>query len=142
LAILNRQFKFDIQGNSFLPSSSFLLFLYRLDVMPKARKKKTPVTGTSTDVKSSTPQASRTTIRRFHVLLKRRTQLSGSSMPTDAQELAAINREIGEMGGIEEYQRMSAIGQGKDRGGGSEKIFVEWLLELGAKKQTKKIRFA
>jgi len=35
------------------------------------------------------------------------------------------------MGGLEAYQRMSAIGQGKDRGGGSEKVLVEWLHELG-----------
>jgi len=48
------------------------------------------------------------------------------------------------MGGLEAYQRMSSIGQGNDRGGGSEKVFIEWLTELGvpqALKETgKKLR--
>jgi 25S rRNA (adenine2142-N1)-methyltransferase len=35
------------------------------------------------------------------------------------------------MGGLEAYQRMSAIGQGEDRGGGTEKVLIEWLKELG-----------
>lgn len=34
------------------------------------------------------------------------------------------------MGGLEAYQRMSTIGQGSDRGGGSEKVFIGWMNEL------------
>lgn len=39
------------------------------------------------------------------------------------------------MGGLEAYQAMSSIGQGEDRGGGSEKVFVAWLKELGVQKE-------
>ncbi|KAK0210435.1 nucleolus protein [Desarmillaria ectypa] len=96
--------------------------------MPKARKRKISVTATSTpsgNASSSKPQASRTVIRQFHVLLKRQAQLK------DAQKLAEIQRQIDELGGIECYQSMSAIGQGKDRGGGSERVLIGWLKELG-----------
>lgn len=34
------------------------------------------------------------------------------------------------MGGLELYQDMSATGQRKDRGGGSEKVLIGWLKEL------------
>jgi 25S rRNA (adenine2142-N1)-methyltransferase len=45
--------------------------------------------------------------------------------------LANINREIEALGGLERYQRMSCIGQGGDRGGGSEKVLIEWLKQMG-----------
>ncbi|KAI9067056.1 hypothetical protein FKP32DRAFT_306043 [Trametes sanguinea] len=89
--------------------------------MPKARKhkRKVPITVAGPSDRpsqpsgsSSRPQATRTVIRRFHVLIKRRTQLQ-------QQVIAAKNRD-----------RMSAIGQDKDRGGGSEKIFIGWLRDL------------
>jgi hypothetical protein len=35
------------------------------------------------------------------------------------------------MGGLEVYQRMSTIGQGDDRGGGSHKVLISWLKEMG-----------
>lgn len=35
------------------------------------------------------------------------------------------------LGGLPAYQRMSSIGQGKDRGGGSERVLTSWLKELG-----------
>ncbi|KAG7452881.1 nucleolus protein [Guyanagaster necrorhizus] len=102
--------------------------------MPKARKRKVPVTTTSNhsgNASSSKPQASRTVIRQFHVLLKQQAQLN------DAQKLAEIQRQIDELGGIDCYQSMSAIGQGKDRGGGSEKVLIGWLKELGCGGQKK-----
>lgn len=40
-----------------------------------------------------------------------------------------------EMGGLAVYQRMSTIGQGKDRGGGSESILIGWLDELGIRNE-------
>ena len=46
------------------------------------------------------------------------------------EELAAIEEEINELGGLETYQKMSVIGQGNDRGGGSEKVLIAWLNEL------------
>lgn len=47
------------------------------------------------------------------------------------EELAAIEEEINQLGGLETYQKMSVIGQGSDRGGGSEKILIAWLSEFG-----------
>ena len=46
------------------------------------------------------------------------------------EQLQAVEDDIDNLGGLETYQRMSNIGQGNDRGGGSEKIFVGWLNEL------------
>ena len=101
--------------------------------MPKALKRKAPVTLSSTAQAgaSSNPHASRTLIRRFHTLLKTRTRLRmRSSDPEAAQQLAEIEKEINELGGLEAYQRMSTIGQGKDRGGGTEKVLIGWLKEM------------
>jgi len=112
--------------------------------MPKARKKtrKTPVTQAQSSSKpsgtSSNPVATRTLIRRFHVLIKRKAQLTrtlGEEARTGGSgakgALTEVEREIEELGGLDAYQRMSTIGQGKDRGGGSEKILIGWLNDLG-----------
>lgn len=112
--------------------------------MPKARKKtrKTPVTQAQSSSKpsgtSSNPVATRTLIRRFHVLIKRKAQLTktlGEGARTGSSDrkgaLTEVEREIQELGGLDAYQRMSTIGQGKDRGGGSEKILIGWLNDLG-----------
>ncbi|KAG6872957.1 hypothetical protein C0992_009221, partial [Termitomyces sp. T32_za158] len=45
--------------------------------------------------------------------------------------LAVVEDRIKQLGGLETYQRMSAVGQGIDRGGGSEKILVGWLKDFG-----------
>jgi 25S rRNA (adenine2142-N1)-methyltransferase len=45
--------------------------------------------------------------------------------------LASINCEIEALGGLGEYQRMSCIGQSNDRGGGSEKVLIGWLKQMG-----------
>ncbi|KAI0362723.1 hypothetical protein OH77DRAFT_1467733 [Trametes cingulata] len=127
--------------------------------MSKARKnkRKTPVTVAGPSDRpsqpsgsSSHPQATRTVIRRFHVLIKRQTQLQriirGKHQDVTAAkaELDAVEREIEELGGLEVYQRMSSIGQSKDRGGGSEKIFISWLRELhmpeSLKERSSKVR--
>ncbi|KAI0085453.1 nucleolus protein [Irpex rosettiformis] len=120
--------------------------------MPKTRKpkRKVPVTvrkgkrsGTRTPGPSgsSKPAATRKVIRRFHILHKRQAQLQkfleGDSVELSRQakdareELQAIEQEISDMGGLEAYQKMSVIGQGNDRGGGSEKVLLEFLEELG-----------
>ncbi|OCH95320.1 hypothetical protein OBBRIDRAFT_720830 [Obba rivulosa] len=115
--------------------------------MPKAvkRKRKAPVTARLNDARpvgpsgsSSKPQSTRTVIRRFHVLIKRQAQLSAllkqrkfhSNVEDTRKELFDVEREIGELGGLEAYQTMSSIGQGNDRGGGSERVLVGWLKEL------------
>jgi len=100
--------------------------------MPKARKKKTPITASPTS-SSSNPHSSRTLIRKFHVLLKKQAQLQNLSRSSaeHANALAEVEQEIEALGGLSAYQRMSSIGQGNDRGGGSEKVLLEWLKELG-----------
>ena len=112
--------------------------------MPKAKKtkRKAPVTLSIDAVPSeggSKPTTTRTVIRRFHILIKRKTQLqkvlsevNSNAADQDAakKELQAVEDDIVNLGGLETYQRMSNIGQGNGRGGGSEKIFVGWLNEL------------
>lgn len=101
--------------------------------MPKVRKRKNPITQTASAIPSTNAQECRKTIRRFHVLLKRRSQLKVVQDPTAAQvqELADIEEEMAHFGGLEKYQQMSANGQKGERGGGSEKIFIAWMKELG-----------
>jgi len=118
----------------------------RLQDMPKARRntRKAPVTQSALSVRpapsgsSSNPAATRTLIRKFHVLIKQKAQLEKSihdrtaSAPKDARSaLAEVEREIEALGGLQAYQRMSSIGQGNDRGGGSEKVLISWLKEQG-----------
>jgi 25S rRNA (adenine2142-N1)-methyltransferase len=92
--------------------------------MPKARRRKLPVTLAEKHGSSSTRRTSRTVIRKFHSLLKQQKGAQGDA-------LANVNREIEELGGLETYQRMSCIGQSNDRGGGSEKVLIGWLKQLG-----------
>jgi 25S rRNA (adenine2142-N1)-methyltransferase len=92
--------------------------------MPQTRRRrKLPVTLAERHGSSSTPRASRTVIRRFHTLLKEQKCAEGDA-------LANINREIEALGGLEEYQRMSCVGQSDDRGGGSEKVLIGWLKRM------------
>jgi len=93
--------------------------------MPQTRRRrKLPVTLAGRHGSSSTPRASRTIIRRFHTLLKQQKCAQGDA-------LVNINREIEALGGLEEYQRMSCVGQSDDRGGGSEKVLIGWLKRMG-----------
>lgn len=114
-----------------------LILLITIRAMPKAHKKKVPVTFDRTNVASSgrNPHTTRTIIRRFHVLLKRQEQLKRDPSTTShASELKEIEKEIEEMGGLAAYQHMSDIGQGNDRGGGSEKVLIKWLMDMGFSK--------
>ncbi|KAH7889948.1 putative methyltransferase-domain-containing protein [Phlebopus sp. FC_14] len=103
--------------------------------MPKARKKQ-PITSTGRHAPSSSsnPHATRTLIRRFHVLLKKQRQLQdqkNTPNTSNLQQLHDVEQEIEDMGGLAAYQRMSDIGQGSDRGGGSEKVLIKWLSGFG-----------
>ncbi|KAG9318141.1 nucleolus protein, partial [Chiua virens] len=111
--------------------------------MPKARKKKTPITSTerrhASTNGSSNPQTTRTLIRRFHVLLKKQRQLQKNvSSVTNEEELGKVEEEIEQLGGLAAYQRMSSIGQGTDRGGGSEQVLIKWLVDMGFSKRDDK----
>ncbi|CUA76052.1 25S rRNA adenine-N(1) methyltransferase [Schizosaccharomyces pombe 972h-] [Rhizoctonia solani] len=109
--------------------------------MARKRKSKIPITQSGSSAKSrldsAKPKSTRTLIRRFHILIKRRAVLekqkkeSGTEPAGLRKELNEIEAEIELMGGLEAYQNMSAIGQGKDRGGGSEVVLIEWMKELG-----------
>jgi 25S rRNA (adenine2142-N1)-methyltransferase len=99
--------------------------------MPKgSRRRKLPVTVVERYGSSSTPHTSRTVIRKFHTLLKQQKGAQGNT-------LTSINHELEKLGGLEKYQHMSCIGQGTDRGGGSEKVSIGWLKQLGWANQTK-----
>jgi 25S rRNA (adenine(2142)-N(1))-methyltransferase, Bmt2 len=93
--------------------------------MPKgSRRRKLPVTVAGIYGSSSTPRTSRTVIRKFHTLLKQQKSAQGDT-------LTSINHELEKLGGLEKYQHMSCIGQGTDRGGGSEKVLIGWLKKMG-----------
>lgn len=112
--------------------------------MPKARKRKVPVSSIETaNSSSNTSQSSRTIIRQFHVLLKRQAQLKNvASDPSTSTALADVEQQIEELGGLESYQRMSAAGQGNDRGGGSEKVLIGWLKDMEVHKNiSTKLRY-
>jgi 25S rRNA (adenine2142-N1)-methyltransferase len=106
--------------------------------MPKSRKRKQPITSTSHDSSQQhgKPVSGHHLIRKFHVLLKRRELLVAGST-SSSHELEDVENEIGILGGLEAYQRISARGQSEERGGGSEKVFVGWLRELGEREMAK-----
>ncbi|KEP53884.1 nucleolus protein [Rhizoctonia solani 123E] len=118
--------------------------------MARKRRSKAPITQSSLSVKprldSAKPKSTRTLIRRFHVLIKRRAALEkqtkepGIELPGLRKELDEIEAEIESMGGLEAYQNMSAIGQGKDRGGGSETVLIDWMKELDMHQSGGKVR--
>lgn len=114
--------------------------------MARRRKSKTPITlssATRSSLDSARPKTTRSVIRRFHVLLKRRANLQkraagGGKLDDSAGlQLREVEAEIESLGGLEKYQAMSAIGQGKDRGGGSEGVLIRWLRDLGFDRSAK-----
>jgi 25S rRNA (adenine2142-N1)-methyltransferase len=72
-------------------------------------------------------------IKRRAILEKRQNKY-GDGISSSSTELKDIEAEMETMGGLEAYQSMSAIGQGKDRGGGSESVLIGWMRELGIHK--------
>jgi 25S rRNA (adenine2142-N1)-methyltransferase len=98
---------------------------------------------------SASSTSTRTVIRRFHVLIKKREQLlreitgqnrkrkvlaSGVDYLSPKEKLSRIERDIGALGGLERYQAMSSIGQSAAKGGGSEKVLISWIREMSPKK--------
>jgi 25S rRNA (adenine2142-N1)-methyltransferase len=81
---------------------------------------------------SASSASTRGVIRKFHILLKRKKQLQSqpSNLIANNAELDEIEKEIDSMGGLEKYQAMSSIGQSTLKGGGSEKVLINWLKEL------------
>lgn len=97
--------------------------------MARIRKRKQPVTSSKSNQSTPKSLSSSKLIRAFHTALKRRHNIlaTGSS----STELNELDQEIERLGGLETYQRTSIRGQGKDRGGGSEKVFITWLKQMG-----------
>jgi len=100
--------------------------------MGRARSRKVPITKTTPTDPSTSSSNTRSVIRRFHVLLKTR-----SRAKHDPKKLAEIDAEIEQLGGLDAYQQMSKLGQRADRGGGTEKVFIDWLKHLGLRGQSK-----
>lgn len=101
--------------------------------MPKARKRKNPVVDVSPaniPSASTAAQSCRTTIRRYHVLLKQQRNLENSNDPDRTLALEEIKRELKNLGGLERYQELSSLGQREERGGGSEKVLISWMKDL------------
>lgn len=123
-------------GNSslFLDSLRFLqAFQFSVIIMPKARKRKNPIVDVvpaNTSSASTAAQSCRTTIRRYHVLLKQQRNLENSNDPSRTLALAEIKRELEKLGGLERYQELSSLGQREERGGGSEKVLISWMKDL------------
>lgn len=104
--------------------------------MPKDKRRKNPIVQISYTFPSTNAKDCRKTIRQFHILLKRRSQLNHRQdpSPVEVEELADIEKEIIRLGGLEKYQQLSVHGQKDERGGGSEKVLITWLKELGLHK--------
>lgn len=73
-----------------------------LSFMPKARKRKQPLTSSDTAKTSSTPKVTRKVIRRFHVLLKKKAQSNAAGIQSDS----GIDDEVEALGGLENYQKV------------------------------------
>lgn len=99
--------------------------------MPKSRRRKAPITQDPTRASSSSkPKSSRAVIRQYHLLLKAQAQPQDQE-PQTPPTLGKPNKRVKHgLGELEHYQHMSAIGQGNDRGGGSEKVLIQWLKDL------------
>lgn len=95
--------------------------------MVSSKKRRTPVTGTSTKSRPSSTKT-RSVVRKFHVLLKSRRKLEGGA--GNARELDAIDGQINDLGGLDAYQRMSEQGQSAERGGGTETVLIDWLKDI------------
>ena len=101
--------------------------------MGRSKKRKVPVTvpAHKSTTKSPKSPTTRSTIRQFHVLLKRRAQLEAKPRSLEiSRELEEIDQEMNSLGGLEQYQEMSVVGQSNERGGGSHKVLISWLCEL------------
>lgn len=79
-------------------------------------------TGVNARHKSS--KATRTLINKHHQLQKARVAALAAN---DQQQLAEIDEQLDQLGGLAAYQEASLTGQDKDRGGDSSTKLVEWL---------------
>jgi hypothetical protein len=119
--VVHGQLQFDDAHDRVLLIDTFAALLFPpclRPVMGKSRRKKTPVTTSVTkSTSSSKPEATRKVIRQLHVLLKQKAQLD--AIPIQKRDAMTVKTledtkaHIDELGGLEFYQRMSAIGPRK-----------------------------
>jgi len=76
---------------------------------------------------SLSSRATRTLIRTHHTLHK---QKAAALKAGDNATVARLEAEIEKQGGIEKYQSASLLGQGKDRGGDSSRVLMDWLKPM------------
>lgn len=102
------------------------------------RHKASPVTGRPLKPKIMKPENTRRIIRRHHELIKKKAlvqrqlerERNAAKKTQLAAEIAKIDGEIAENGGLETYQEASIAGQLDTRGGDSSRVLMEWLEEL------------
>jgi len=80
-------------------------------------------------------KATRTLIRTYHTLEKRKAQAVAVG---DDIAVVKIQQEIEAQGGIEKYQRASLLGQGNERGGDSSRILLNWMKRLAPELKVRK----
>ena len=95
--------------------------------MPKTKKRKQPIVPAVANT-SITAQSCRNTIRQYHFLLKQRRKLESAPEPNPT--VVEIEHQLSNLGGLERYQQLSTLGQREERGGGTEKVFIQWMKEL------------
>jgi len=110
----------------------------------KARKE--PITRSNQARIGKSSTATQATISRFHTLLKRQAQLKSkleSACSSKAvQELADVEKEMDDLGGLPAYQTASILGQDETRGGDTSKLLVTWLKDLDIRpKEGSKLRY-
>ena len=83
--------------------------------------------------KSLSSKTTRDLIRTHHTLHKKLTQ----ALKSNNHDLAVSTRsQIDALGGLQQYQQASIIGQSSDRGGDSTKLLMEWLSEIWSSPKT------
>lgn len=114
------------------PESNVSHGLATAPTMGRTKKtRKIPITVARKPSQATNSLTTRSCIRRFHVLLKKKAQLqTGSSQGGIKDDIKAINDEIEALGGLQKYQEMSTVGQSNERGGGSHKILISWLKDM------------
>jgi 25S rRNA (adenine2142-N1)-methyltransferase len=115
-------------------------------------KRKVPLTSPANSKTRHTAaqshKATQARISSYHTLLKRKHQLERDLRRDNDDDhaaqlegqLAAIEAQLEDLGGLESYQAASIKGQSRDRGGDSAKVFIAWLKELGYHKLDLKLR--
>lgn len=110
------------------------------------RARKAPITRTGQARHGKSSTATQATISRFHTLLKRQAQLKSklesACSSKSVQELAEVEKEMEDLGGLAAYQEASILGQDETRGGDTSKLLVTWLKELNIRpaKEGSKLR--